>query len=102
MVGEGPVIGTVSLSSFICIRTILSSMEEVISLVNTGNYIQLLGRITADMTPNEGKTSAQFTSLLRLSSIRYVTWLRNSSTASPSTGLAELASQLARRSVVIT
>ena len=29
--------------------------------MNTGNYIQLSGRLTADVTPNEGKTFARFT-----------------------------------------
>ena len=28
--------------------------------MNTGNYIQLSGRLTADVTPNEGKTFARF------------------------------------------
>ena len=29
--------------------------------MNTGNYIPLSGRLTADVTPNEGKTFARFT-----------------------------------------
>ena len=29
--------------------------------MNSGNYIQLSGRLTADVTPNEGKTFARFT-----------------------------------------
>ena len=29
--------------------------------MNTGNYIQLSGRLTADVTPNEGQTFARFT-----------------------------------------